>query len=144
MKIITFVVLLCLGMFASPLMASDYIGQYCFRAVSSDATTRLMKLGVSDMGGNHYQIAGTWNWEDGSGRAAPINGNIAKIGDNLEGALNFTFYADGFLYTRFCHLELDPTSLEGDLRMIKVKREKATGNTSHGGSSMPVSLVPCP
>ena len=139
-----FAVLLSISTFASPLMASEYIGEFCFRAEDNDTSTRMMKLGITHMGGNHFQIAGTWNWEDGSGRSAPINGNLEVIGNNLEATLTFSFYKPGFFYTRVSHLEIDTSSLSGNINLIKHKIDEATGKVSHGGSNMTVSWIPCP
>ena len=140
-----FAVLLGFTLFASPLMASEYIGEFCFRAeTSKEGGDRLIKLGISHMGGSHFQIAGTWNWEDGSGKSAPINGNLEVIGDKFEFTYTFAFYNLEGIYYRVGHLELDTNSLAGELKMIKTKKDNNTGETSHGVSKMPVSVVSCP
>ena len=139
-----FIVFLSMCAFASPVYAGDYLGDYCFRAGTIENDTRLMKLGISDMGGNHYQIAGTWNWEDGTNRLTPINGNIELIDNNLEAALTFSFYDSEYIYYRVAHMELDTATLSGKIRMLKSKFEFATNSVGHGKSIMPVSIVTCP
>ncbi len=132
-------------MLTAPVMASEYIGELCFLAEGEESSNnRMMKLGVSHMGDNHFQIAGTWNWEDGSGESTPINGNLEVIDNNFEVTYTFAFYRSNGFYHRIGHLELDTSSLSGNLKMMTVKKNIETGDTSHGVSKMPVSLVPCP
>lgn len=136
-----FFVLLSMSSFV---FAGDYIGDYCFRAGAIEGNTRLLNLGVSHMGGNHYQVAGTWSWEDGTNRITPINGNVELIGNNFEFTLTFSFYDSEFIYYRVAHMELDKSTLSGINRMLKSKFRLDGTNGGHGSSVMPVSFIECP
>ena len=139
-----FIVFLSMIAYASPVYAGDYLGEYCFRAVTIENDTHLLKLGISDMGGNHYQIAGTWNREDGTNRSTPVNGNLELIGNNLEATLTFAYYDSEYIYYRVAHMELDTATFSGKIRMLKSKFGFVTNTGKHGKAIMPVSIVTCP
>lgn len=139
-------VFLSLILLSPQVLANQYLGDVCVLAESASGNDdRLMKLGISHMGGNHFLFGGTWNWYDGSGKSTPINGNMELIDKKLEFTYTFAFYTPpSSIHYRVGHMELDVESLTGSLKMIKTNGDKETKQVSHGLSKMPVSLISCP
>ena len=117
-----------------PVMAGDYLGQFCFEATGSDSTTYIMKLGISNMGDNHFQVAGTW-------QSTPINGNAEIIDGNIEFTLTYAYFDQTYVYSRVMHMQLDG-SLNGFARAVKTQVDSSQAS-SVGRYVMPVTYVPC-
>jgi hypothetical protein len=126
---------LTMAIFVSPVRAGDYLGEFCFEATSStDGTIYVMKLGITDMGGNHFQVAGTWE-------STPKNGNAEMIDNNIEFTLTYAYRDPSFVYSRVAHMELD-SSLNGYIRAVKIQVD-SSGASAVSRYVMPVRYVPC-
>ena len=125
---------LTIAVFVSPVMAGDYLGQFCFEATGSDSTTYLMKLGITHMGDNHFQVAGTWE-------SSPINGNAEIIDGDIKFTLTYAYFDQTYVYSRIVHMKLD-SSLNGFVRAVKTQVD-STQASSVSRFVMPVTYVPC-
>lgn len=126
---------LTMAIFVSPVRAGDYLGEFCFEATSStDGSTYTMKLGITQMGGNHFQVAGTWE-------SIPINGNAEMIDNNIEFTLTYAFFDQSFVYSRVAHMKLD-SSLEGFIRAIKTQVD-SSGASAVSRYVLSVKYIPC-
>jgi len=124
---------------AATVGAGDYMGEYCWRADASDGSTREMKVGVSDMGGGHYLLNGTWG-EPGSPH--PMHGNAEVIDGQIKFTMNWGYATNTHLQYRHAFMTLDGM-LNGTVGAIKTKVEKSTGHVSNGKFKMPITFVAC-
>ena len=131
---IAIVVVLTIVVLVSPVMAGDYLGQFCFEATGSDNITYMMKLGITDMGDNHFQVAGTM-------QSTPINGNAEIIDGNIEFTLTWAYFDQTYIYSRVAHMQLDG-SLNGYLRGVRTEVNSSQVSTV-GGVVKSVTYVPC-
>jgi hypothetical protein len=136
---IAIAMVLTMAVLVSPVMAGDYLGQFCFEATDTTSnTTYMMKLGIADMGGSHFQVAGLWYGTPTN--PTPMNGNAEIInGDDIEFTLTYAYFDSDYVYSRLAHMQLD-SSLNGYIRADRVYSGPAPQVTSY---RMPVAFVPC-
>ena len=106
----------------SPVQASQYVGEFCFKLRQPADPTwgpEFLTLGISLEGDSHYSVNGRWTYESGQeADADPVNGNMEIIGGRLEVTLTATPSEEvatnaGLFGTTVVQLRINPGTLSG-------------------------------
>ena len=126
--------------------ASDYLGDYCWTVNNfTVGQTFLFKLGISNMGGGHFQLSGVFIV---NGKQIITNGNAELINANQ---IAFQLYYSGVgqdVVNGMFNLTLDSASLNGTFGSSEMHIAMSVG--SSGGTpkvyanSGTVTLIQCP
>ena len=125
--------------------ASDFLGDVCFMLFSG-GKTGILRLGVSDMGGGHFQLNGVVTAE---GQEAALIGNAEFLsGNKIDAVLIYSGRGrSGDLVSGTVKLSLDPNTLNGTFSIIELHAiisnpsyQTPTAYTTVGTAS----LIPCP
>jgi len=134
------VLVCCLGLLAvsgGSLLASDYVGEFCWRADDNDAPAgeySYLRLGISLAGGGHYEVNGRITDFEGTTptEESVVSGGLEVIGGKL--VASFTIFtsvgtpgAPGEFGYSHVATSLDPGTRNGSFRAMSLGWEPPGG-----------------
>ena len=125
--------------------ASDFLGDFCWKG-SFGGKNAILKLGVSDMGGGHFQLNGVVTLPN-SHEAALIGNAEFLSGNRIDAVLIYSGRGTNYVVTGTINLSLYPSTLNGTFNSIELDAiitnpsyQTPTAYTTVGTAS----LIPCP
>ena len=115
--------LIMLFFYVKPVFADNYLGELCWRINdSTPGTYVILKFAVSDVGGGHYSLNGTFtNYENNvvSGKSDVGHGNAELVDSMIVMTLVNSYYVPSEEYgSSVINIQLNPSTLSGTYRTI--------------------------
>jgi|LGVF01.2.fsa_nt_gb hypothetical protein len=115
--------LIMLFFYVKPVLAGNYLGEFCWRINDSIPENYIiLKFAVSDVGGGHYSLNGTFiDYENNVAQENPDvgHGNAELVDSMIVMTLVNSYYVPSEEYgSSVLNIQLNPSTLSGTYRTI--------------------------
>jgi hypothetical protein len=129
------------GIISSKADASDFIGDFCWDVVGDGS---MLKLGVSNLGGQHYLLTGKIINKSDKTLQNIINGNVEFIGTKYYGTLVNAGKDNTAMWTGTNFITLNDSDLNGTIESIGHDHNYKDLSTDTEYTSGLLTSIPCP
>jgi len=131
------------GLISSKADASDYIGDFCWDVVGEGGAS-IVKLGVSDLGGQHYLLTGKMINKSDKTLQNILNGNVEFIGTKYYGTIVGSGKDNTSMWTGTTFITLNDSDLNGTAEGIGHDHSYKDLSTDTEYNSSLMTSIPCP